>query len=190
MISCPHLLTDGTYCGAFHQQLWKTQEIQPKVNEVWLLRLSTLCEKLRKLFKKSSQGLNILTLEKWGKKRVYTFIIYNIKAQVSTAKNKKSLADQQYQYLPWVTHNVLHLPTYVQITLQLYNTVHQLLYTTNDNKKRQYFTTSYQRHLEWLQHSFSKHHTVQRAGKTSTNGAAPLCWEGLIRGSRTPRKPC
>lgn len=136
-----------------------------------------MCEKIRKLFKESSQGLNILTPEKRGKKRVYTFIIYNIKAQVSTAKNKKSLADQQYQYLLWVTHNVHRLPTYVQITLQLYNAVHQLLYTT-DNKKRQYFTTSHRRHLEWLQHGFSKHHTGQGAGRTSTDGAAPLCLRG------------
>lgn len=88
-----------------------------------------------------------------------------------------------------MTHNVLRLPTYVQITLQLYNAVHQLLYTTN-NKKRQYFTTSHRRHLEWLQHGFSKHHTGQGAGRTSTDRAALLCWEGLVRGSRAPCTSC
>lgn len=77
-----------------------------------------------------------------------------------------------------MTHN-FHFPTYVQITLQLYNTVHQLLYTTNDDKKWQYFTTSYQHHLEWLQHSFPNHKTVQRAGKTSTNGSRAT----LLRGA-------
>lgn len=49
------------------------------------------------------------------------------------------MADQQYQYLLWVTRNVARLPTYVQTTLQVYNTVHQLLYTTNSNNRMTVF---------------------------------------------------
>lgn len=85
------------------------------------------------------------------------------------------MADQQYLYLLWVTRNAARLPTYVQTTLQLYNTVHQLLYTTNNNKRMTVFYNEFPTLPGTATAPFPKPPFSSRSWETQQEGSSAPC---------------
>lgn len=85
------------------------------------------------------------------------------------------MADQQYQYLLWVTRNAARLPTYVQTTVQLYNTVHQLLYTTNSNNRMTVFYNELPTSPGTAAAPFPKMPFGSRSWETQQEGSSTPC---------------